>query len=165
MTEEHLQHIVRLAQDPTLINTMGWNTFFEINETKAFIEAIAEYTFAYSCPSPPIVFGVYLDTEPLPIGYSVLKGINKKQHTAEIGVAILHQLYRPKGYGRLVLKLTVDYAFSHLNIETIGAAILESNKPSVNMCKRIGFVVKRREPWEMPDGSQKDMLLLEINKY
>jgi len=66
MIEEHLQHIVQLAQDPALISIMGWNTFFEVTETKAFIEAIAEHTFPYSCPSPPIVFGIYLDTEPLP---------------------------------------------------------------------------------------------------
>ncbi|MEO1373871.1 MAG: hypothetical protein AAFW70_06040 [Cyanobacteria bacterium J06635_10] len=61
MEDSHIKHLIKLAQDPSLPDLVGWNTFFELDETEQFIEAISSYAFPYSRKSQPLVFGVYLD--------------------------------------------------------------------------------------------------------
>ena len=166
MEDSHIKHLIKLAQDPSLPDLLGWNTFFELDQTEQFIEAISSYALPYSRKSQPLVFGVYLDPESLPIGYVVLKGLNTDLLTSEIGVAILDQKYRSKGYGKLALKRLVIYAFDELQIKTIGSAILSSNKSSINMTKNLGFIVSEimYKSWPMPDGDLVDMVLMELTK-
>ncbi|OZH54355.1 hypothetical protein AFK68_11500 [Hydrocoleum sp. CS-953] len=128
MANSHIKHLIKLAQDESLIDLLGWNTFFQPNETEEFIEAISSYAFPYSRKSQPLPFGIYLNLENFPIGYVVLKGLNLDLFTAEIGIAILDEKYRNKGYGTLALKRLIIYAFNELHIQTIGAVILLSNK-------------------------------------
>lgn len=164
MEDSHIKHLIKLARDPILINLMGWNTFFEPDDTEQFIEAISSYALPYSRKSQPLVFGVYLDPEDLPVGYAVLKGMNIDLLTAEIGVAILDKKYRNKGYGKLGFKRLVNYALNQLHIQTIGAAILLSNKSSINMCKNLGFVVREimYNSWQMPNEDVVDMVWMEL---
>lgn len=164
MENSHIKHLIKLAQDPSLIDLVGWDTFFETDETEQFIEAISSYAFSYSRKSQPIVFGVYLDTEDLPIGYAVLKGLNMDLLTTEIGIAILDKKYRNKGCGKLALTRIVSYAFTDLRLKTIGTAILLSNKSSINMCKNLGFIVRETmyKSWAMPNGELADMVLMEL---
>jgi len=166
MEEEHLRHLIKLAQDPDLINLMGWNPFFELDETEEFIEAISCYALPYSQKSQPIVLGMYLEPEESPIGYAVLKGLNMDLLTAEVGLAVLDRKYRTRGYGRLGLKRIVKYAFEELHIKTIGAAILLFNRGSINMCKKTGFVEREimRNSWTMPDGDLADMMWMELTE-
>ncbi len=164
MEDDHIKHLIRLIQDPSLIDLLGWDTFFEPDDTEKFIEAISDYTFPYSRKSQPVLFGVYLEPEALPIGYVVLKGLNMDLLMAEVGAVILDKKYRNKGCGKLALKRTIIYAFNELHLKTIGAAILCSNHRSINMCKNLGFVVKQILPksWAMPNGDLVDMVLMEL---
>ncbi len=143
---------------------MGWNTFFEDNDTEAFIKSISCFVFPYSRQSQPIVFGVYLESRELPIGYVALKGLNRDLLTAEIAVAILDKQFHDKGYGKLALELMITYAFRKLHIKIIAAAILISNQMSINIAKRLGFVVKEimYNSWTLPNGQLTDMLWMEI---
>ncbi|MDB9517246.1 hypothetical protein PN466_09825 [Roseofilum reptotaenium CS-1145] len=43
LKETHIQHLIQLAQEKDLVDLMGWDTFFETNDTPGFIEAISEY--------------------------------------------------------------------------------------------------------------------------
>ncbi|NER01583.1 MAG: GNAT family N-acetyltransferase [Okeania sp. SIO3C4] len=108
--------------------------------------------------------GIYLEPECLPIGYVVLKGLNMDLLTAEIGIAILDKKYRNKGYGTLALKRLIIYGFEELHIQTIGAVILVSNNRSINMFKKLGFVVREimYKSWPMPNGELADMVLMEL---
>lgn len=164
MEESHIKHLIKLIQDPSLIDLLGWDTFFESDDIEKFIQAISDYTFPYSRKSQPLLFGVYLEPEALPIGYVVLKGLNIDLLTAEVGVVILDQKYRSKGYGKLALQRLIIYAFNELHLQTIGAAILCSNKRSINMVKNLGFVVKEvmYNSWTMPNGDLVDMVLMEL---
>lgn len=164
MGDSHVKHLIKLAQDPSLPNLLGWDTFFELDETEKFIEAISSLGFSYSHKSQPLVFGVYLNPEDLPIGYVVLKGLNMELLTTEIGVAILDTKYRNQGYGTLALKRLVNYAFDELNLQTIGAVILCSNEISKNMFKKLGFVVREimYKSWSMPNGELADIVLMEL---
>ncbi|GGA16762.1 hypothetical protein CYANOKiyG1_30880 [Okeania sp. KiyG1] len=84
--------------------------------------------------------------------------------TAEIGIAILDEKYRNKGYGPLAFKRLIIYAFQELNIQTIGGVILLSNNRSINMFKNLGFVVREimYKSWPMPNGDLADMVLMEL---
>lgn len=166
MEDEHVRHLIQLARDPDLSDLMGWSPFFEPNETEKFVEAISCIALSYSRKSQPIVLGISLDLEALPIGYTVLKGLNMDMLTAEVGLAVLDRKYRTRGYGRLGLKRIVNYAFDELNIETIGAAILSSNVGSINMCKKTGFIIREimRNSWPMPDGTLADMTWMEVKR-
>jgi diamine N-acetyltransferase len=110
--------------------------------------------------------GIYLEPEGLPIGYVILKGFNQDLFTAEVGIAILDKKHKNKGYGSLALNRMIIYAFNELNIKTIGAVILMSNKPSINMCKKLGFVVREIMPksWSMANGELVDMVWMELTQ-
>ncbi|MDY6782348.1 MAG: GNAT family N-acetyltransferase [Cyanobacteriota bacterium] len=165
MEDSHIKHLIELARDPSLIDLMGWNTSFAVNDTEKFIEGISNFALPYSRNSQPLLFGIYLNLEDLPIGYVVLKGLNRDLLTAEAGVAILDKKYQKKGYGRLALQRMITYAFRELHLKTIAAAILVSNQQSINLCKKLGFIVKETmyKSWTMPDGSLADMLWMEVN--
>lgn len=167
MTDRHLNHLIELAKDPDLAYLMGWE--IASDNTDVFTDSISSYAFAYSRQSQPIVFGIFLDLQALPIGYVVLKGLNKKLHTCEIGIAILDKTQRHKGYGTLASSKLITYAFDELNMQRIGAAILLSNKASIAMFSKLGFttVDTLYESWPMPSGELADMVLMEIthNQY
>lgn len=163
MENSHINHLIDLAQDPDLQDLMGINLSIKPGDTEAFIQTIAAFTFPYSQNSPPLIYGAYLNSESLPIGYGVLKGLNQDLHTAEVGVAVLDNRYRDRGYGRLILNRIAHYAFQELGIHTIGAAILCSNMKSINMCKKTGFVVKKYDLWPMPNGDLENMALIELH--
>lgn len=166
MQDSEIKHLINLARDPSLTDSMGWNTFFEIDDTKKFINAISAYSLPYSRESDPVVFGAYLDPESLPIGYAVLKGFNMDLLTAEVGVAIFDNKYRAKGYGKLALNRIIMYGFDNLKIKTISSAILASNNKSINMVKNLGFVVREimYRSWPMPNGDLVDMLWMELTR-
>jgi len=163
MDKQHLQHLIKLAQDPALPDFMGWDTYFELSETDRFIEEIACFTLPYSQQSEPVVLGIYVASKNLPIGYAVLKGFNQELGTVEVGVAVLDKAYKNKGQGRLALQRIVRYAVEDLGMKTVAATILASNKYSCNMVNKVGFAVKELMPnsWTMPNGEIVDMLWVE----
>ncbi|MDB9518762.1 GNAT family N-acetyltransferase [Roseofilum reptotaenium CS-1145] len=164
MESGHVSHLIKLARNPELSLLLGWNPYFELDQTEEFIQAISLFAFPYSRSGDPLAFGIYYVTEILPIGYAVLKGINWEIGTAEIGIAILDEMYRNRGYGTLAIGQLIDYTFEELNFELIGAAVLVSNRASVNLFQKLGFVVKTilYSSWTMPDSSVEDMLRMEL---
>lgn len=163
MDDTHIQHLIRLAQDPILPDIMGWDTWFNEYETSAFINAISLFAFPYSRASKPIVFGIYVQSLAQPIGYVVLKGLNMEVCTAEIGIAILDQKYWHKGIGGCALDLILDYAVRELQLQTLAAAVLVTNQRSIRLFQRMGFKIRETwyQSWPMPNGELADMLWLE----
>jgi len=163
MSDEHIKYLIKLAQNPKLSDLMGWDTFFEDEDITGFLAAISEYALPHSQPSQAIVFGIYPDSELLPVGYVVLKGCNQDLRTAEIGTAILAQKF--KGLGRLATGLAIEYSFKQLQLNTIAATILCSNKDSINASKKLGFETKITlyQSWALPNGELADMVWQEVN--
>ncbi|NET54133.1 MAG: GNAT family N-acetyltransferase, partial [Merismopedia sp. SIO2A8] len=79
-------------------------------------------------------------------------------------LAILDKKYRNKGYGKLGFKRLINYTFNQLHIQTIGAAVLLSNKFSINMCRNLGFVEREimYKSWEMPNKELVDLAWMEL---
>ena len=166
MEDTHIQHLIKLAKNPDLIDLMGWNIDFEADNIEKFIETITYYGFPYSRKSQPILFGIYLNLNNLPIGYVVLKGFNMELLTAEIGIAILDPKYSKKGYGKLATIRTIDYAFNDLLLQKIGAVIMSSNKISINLSQKLGFETRNilYNSWKITNNQLVDMLLIELTK-
>jgi RimJ/RimL family protein N-acetyltransferase len=167
LEEFHIKYLIKLTENQNLIKSMGWDARFDPHETEQFIRSVSSCALPYCCKkSQPVVFGIFLKTNNMPIGYSVLKGMNTDIAVAEIGIAIIKTECRGSGYGRLALKSTVEYGFQKINLRTIGATILLSNTVSINMCKRVGFREKEVLPrsWTMPDGEVVDMVWMEITR-
>lgn len=164
MENEHISHLIMLANEPRLSCLLGWSPSFEPHETEEFIQAISLFAFPYSRAGDPLAFGIYHVTQTLPIGYVVLKGINWEIGSAEIGIAILDEIYRNKGYGTLAITQLIDHTFHELDFQLIGAAVLVSNIASVNLFQKLGFVIKTTlyNSWTMADGSVEDMLEMEL---
>ncbi len=47
MEDSHIKHLIKLAQDESLINLLAWNTFFEADDREQFIETISDFTLPY----------------------------------------------------------------------------------------------------------------------
>ena len=63
--------------------------------------------------------------------------INKN---CEVGVTIGDKDYWGKIHGKEALKLTMDYLFFQLNMQTIYITVLEENERSIHFFKKFGFV-------------------------
>ncbi|NEQ96345.1 MAG: GNAT family N-acetyltransferase [Cyanothece sp. SIO2G6] len=164
MEKWHISHLIKLAREPGLSGLLGWSPHFEPDETEEFIQAISLFAFPYSLSGEPLAFGIYHFTDTLPIGYAVLKGINWEIGTTEIGISILDGMHRNKGYGTMATRQLIDYTFHALNFQLIGAAVLVSNVASVNLFRKLGFIIKTTMygSWIMPDGNVEDMLRMEL---
>ncbi len=161
-----IKHLIGLAQDPSLMELMDWRGLFELDETEKFIQAISSYGCPCSRTSQILLLGIYLELERLPIGYVVLKGFNMDLLTAEVGIAILDQKYRNRGYGTIALNQIIIYGFDELRIQTIVAAIFPSNKSSLNLFKKLGFIVRETmyKSYSMANGELVDMLWMELTQ-
>jgi RimJ/RimL family protein N-acetyltransferase len=163
--ESHLIHYMNLSHDPDLIETMGWHPF-EIDEQDRFLSTVEVLTVPYCGDSQPITFSIITVTGDFPIGYVTLKGMNYDTASAEIGIAILDSEYRGIGYGSEALALAVDYIFNAFPIHIIGLSVFPSNTRAIRAYEKVGFetVDVLENTWTMPDGTQRDMLLMELKK-
>jgi len=164
LERKDITHLIKLAKNNDLVNHLGWDPYFEEHEINRFIDAISEHTLHFSKKSKPIIFGIFPNSSKLPVGYTVIKGINEQLLSAEIGVAILDKNIKNKGYGPLSLRKLIDYAFQELNLKKLEATILASNKASINMVKKAGFVERKFMPksWKMPNEELVDMIWFEL---
>lgn len=71
------------------------------------------------------------------IGIMKIDHVNKN---CEVGVTIGERDFWGKAHGKEALKLTLDYLFLQINMQTIYATIIEENIRSINFFKKFGFV-------------------------
>lgn len=161
-----LRQLIRQATDPALLESMCWSRPFDADDpaqVAAFVEAISLHVLPESKPTPSVLLGIHVPSRPMPIGYVAFKGGNPSLGSYELGVAIVDPVQRSRGYGRPAITAAVDYAFGRLAAQRLWAAVLTTNRPSINLGRRLGFRVRERLPasWPMPSGSLADMLWLE----
>ena len=163
--DNHLIHYMNLSHDPDLIETMGWRPF-EIDEKDRFLSATEVLTLPYCGDDQLITFSIITIKGDFPIGYVTLKGINYDEASAEIGIAVMDSEYRGIGYGSEALALAIDYAFKNLPIGTIGLSVFPSNTRAIRAFEKVGFETADvlENTWTMPDGEQRDMLLMELKR-
>lgn len=99
------------------------------------------------------------------VGLIYLVNINQVFKSAEIGYLIGDVSVRGRGFASKSIRLILDYGFSQLGLERVGALVLDDNIASLKSLYKVGFVkegVKRRGAFK--DGVFKDVIYLGILK-
>ena len=161
--DEHIQHYMSLSGDPKLIATMGWEPF-RPNEKDRFINFCKVLTLPNLKDSESVVFSITDTINDKAIGYISIKGINRVEGRAEVGIAIMDKKYRGKGYGIEALKQAVDYASNELGLTLLGLTVFPSNQIAIQAYKKVGFQETEllKNSWLLPNGEYADMLLMEL---
>lgn len=74
-----------------------------------------------------------------PIGSVYLQDIDYCHKKAEYGIFIGEQNLQGKGYGTIVAKLMIDYAFDKLGLHRVYLRVLESNERAIRSYEKAGF--------------------------
>ncbi|MEH6408485.1 MAG: GNAT family protein [Leeuwenhoekiella sp.] len=94
------------------------------------------------------------------LGMIDLFDYDPKNHRAGIGILVLDEIERGKGYGAEALSLIIDYSFNHLEIHQLYANILEENYNSLRLFEKYGFSrVGIKKDWIRTRGSYKNEIL------
>ena len=163
LRDEHIDQYMALSGDPVLIETMGWKPFGP--EEK---ERFAEFTRVLSLPGlkegKAVVFSIINAADNRAIGYTSIKGINRAEGRAEVGIAIMAAEYRGLGYGTETMGLVADFAFSQLGLNRLDLTVFPSNERAIRAYEKTGFRKTEllKDSWLMPSGEYADMWQMEL---
>ncbi|QBA64391.1 GNAT family N-acetyltransferase [Muriicola soli] len=94
------------------------------------------------------------------MGLIDLFDFNPKHERVGLGLVILDQEKRNKGFGAEAVDLVTGYAFSTLNVRQVFAHVLEDNMPSINLFEKLGFIKTGiKKDWIRWQGTYKDQYL------
>lgn len=86
-----------------------------------------------------------------------------KDRRAAIGILIVKDNERNKGYGTEVLSLISKYCFSHLAMHQVYANVTADNLPSIKLFEKKGFKkVGVKKDWILINGNFKDEVLYQL---
>ncbi len=91
------------------------------------------------------------------VGLIDLFDFNAAFRRAGIGILILNNKEKNKGYGKQALQLVMKYGKTHLHLHQIYASITEDNKVSQNLFTKAGFkFIGQRKDWTIVNGQFKN---------
>lgn len=97
------------------------------------------------------------------IGFIDLFDFNPQHRRAGIGLVIVNELNRRKGYAKDALKVLVNYSFSFLQLHQLYCDITEDNNDSLNLFKSVGFnEIGSKKDWVYTNGTYKSVLMFQI---
>ncbi len=97
------------------------------------------------------------------IGLIDLFEYNPAHHRAGIGILIVGEEDRKRGYGAEALTLLVRYSFAHLHLHQLYANITVDNMPSIRLFEGEGFQkIGVKKDWNLVGGAYKDELLYQL---
>ncbi|MBQ7360004.1 MAG: GNAT family N-acetyltransferase [Lachnospiraceae bacterium] len=73
------------------------------------------------------------------VGHLILRFVDKEKKTLRFGFVIVDDSKRGMGYGKEMLKLTIQYAFEILKVEKITLGVFENNSAAYHCYKAAGF--------------------------
>ncbi len=97
------------------------------------------------------------------IGLIDLYDFNPTHRRSGVGILILDELERGKGYGTEALNLLIKYGKTHLHLHQLYAAISEDNKVSQELFLKTGFkFIGQRKDWTLVNGVYKNENLYQL---
>jgi diamine N-acetyltransferase len=104
------------------------------------------------------------NNEGKPIGTLELFDFEPYHMRAGLGILIYEKDDRRKGFAAEALKIIMEYAFNELGIFQLYANIAESNSPSIELFKKMGFeTVGLKKQWlKNPSGWEGEYLFQKI---
>jgi RimJ/RimL family protein N-acetyltransferase len=97
------------------------------------------------------------------IGRCMLFGMNRIDRTAMFGIVIGEKACWGQGYGQEATRLTLDYAFSLLNLNSVMLGVFAFNTQAINCYLKVGFKeIGRRRQARIIGGQKYDAILMDI---
>lgn len=90
-----------------------------------------------------VFMAVMLDGKP--VGEVVLKNIDYQQGCCTMGISMVNDDYKNKGYGTSAEKMIISYAFETLKMNTVLADAVITNLRSRHVLEKIGFKETHRD--------------------
>lgn len=134
LAREYFQHF---EMDPDLFTDMSKFRQYEYTPEKsdATVERYQQLGRIY--------LAIMLDEEP--IGEVVLKHLDPENKHCTMGIHLVSDAYKNKGYGTQAEILTLEYAFHELGMETVFADAIHKNIRSQHVMKKVGFTETHRD--------------------
>ena len=88
------------------------------------------------------VYQFIINCDGVDVGSSYLRDVDAENRKAEYGMFIGEKDYLGKGIGQKAVKLTLDFAFSQLNLHKVFCRIISDNIMSIKSCEKSGFTVE-----------------------
>lgn len=97
------------------------------------------------------------------VGLIDLFDFDPKNNRAGIGILIQKEANRNQGFGTEALKLLLQYAFYHLNLNQLFANIDSENSASVQLFTNFNFEkIGLKKRWNLVNGVYKDEIMLQL---
>ena len=74
-----------------------------------------------------------------PIGEVVLKNIDRERKHCTMGISLINDSFKNKGYGTAAEKMILKYAFEQMEMRTVYADSLITNLRSQHVLQKVGF--------------------------
>jgi len=98
-----------------------------------------------------------------PIGLIDVFDLEPKDRRAALGILIVHDENRGKGYGEEVLSLISNYCFTHLGLHQLYANVTTDNSASIKLFEKCNFKsVGTKKEWVLVNGKFKDEILYQL---
>ncbi len=111
-----------------------WSPHLNIEDTRGYIEFLnRQYkkgTYAD--------WGVFLKSEDRLIGTTGFADFDFEHNVGEVGY-VLNPAYQGHGYMSEAVSTVLSVAFDRIGLERVDLRIMEENKPSMRLAKRLGF--------------------------
>lgn len=97
------------------------------------------------------------------IGFIDLFDFEPKHKRVGVGIVIFSDEDKRKGFASEALQLLCSYAFKHLNVHQIYAAITEGNQGSIRLFENIGFERSGiKKDWIFSNGNYKSEYMYQL---
>ena len=97
------------------------------------------------------------------VGFIDLFDLDPKNRRAALGILIINQRNRKKGFGTEALELVSKYCFTHLGLHQVYANVGEDNVSSKLLFEKAGFTMAaRKKDWNLVDGVYKDEITYQL---
>ncbi|MCF4100911.1 GNAT family N-acetyltransferase [Gillisia sp. M10.2A] len=101
--------------------------------------------------------------EDAPIGLIDIFDLEPKDRRAALGILIVNDENRGKGYGAQALSLVCDYCFTHLGLHQVYAGVTTDNLASIKLFENNNFEkVGIKKDWILVNGIFKDEILYQL---
>jgi RimJ/RimL family protein N-acetyltransferase len=143
-------------------NDMEVMTTYSIRWSPKSEEEVEAWYAKVSEDRQAVAFLVYRLGESVPIGYTMLHTINHYHQIADFDIVIGDKAVWGQGFGTEATRLTLDYAFTALNLHSVMLTVRAMNERGLHAYERAGFrVFGRRREARMLAGQRQDVVYME----
>lgn len=156
LSRSYLGHFHRWFNDMEVMTT------YSIRWSPKSEEGIEGWYQRVSTDPQAVGFMVFALPTRVPLGYTMLLNINHYHQTADFDIILGEKAMWGQGCGTEATRLTLDYAFTALNLHSVMLTVRAYNERGLHAYERAGFRVfgRRREARQLA-GRRYDVIYME----